>query len=80
MLISSLLSLNSWCDTHTSGLQQVFDDLKIHISETCSAFYCYSNINHMMLQADFNMYFVSLTMVFISNNKAQSNGDVNKIN
>lgn len=34
----------------------------------------------MMLQADFNMYFVSLTMVFISNNKAQSNGDVNKIN
>lgn len=74
MLISSLLSLN------TSGLQQVFDDLKIHISETCSAFYCYSNINHMMLQADFNMYFVSLTRVFISNNKAQSNGDINEIN
>lgn len=34
----------------------------------------------MVLQADFNMYFVSLTMVFISNNKTKSNGDINKIN
>lgn len=25
----------------------------------------------MVLQADFNMYFVSLTMVFISNNKTK---------
>lgn len=33
----------------------------------------------MVLQADFNMYFVSLKMVFISNNKTKSNGDTLKL-